>query len=84
MRQFLDYKGLYDRNGHYWKHIVDTTLCCSAAPPEGGRKVLSSRFTSHFHVICIPPTQEESLYQIVNNLLQLNINSTVGFRKEII
>ena len=56
LRQFVDFKGLYDREGLYWKNIHDTTLICAAAPPEGGRKVLSKRFTRHFHMICLPPT----------------------------
>jgi dynein heavy chain, axonemal len=61
LRQFLDFQGLYDREYLEWKKISDTTLICAAAPPEGGRKVLSKRFTRHFHMICLPPTQEESL-----------------------
>lgn len=64
LRQYVDYKGLYDRHELHWKNIVDTTLVCAAAPPEGGRKVLSKRFTRHFHMICLPPTQEESLQMI--------------------
>lgn len=70
LRQFVDFKGLYDREGLYWKNIQDTTLICSAAPPEGGRKVLSKRFTRHFHMICLPPTQEESLQMIFLSIIE--------------
>lgn len=69
LRQYIDYKGIYDREGLHWKKIEDTTLICSAAPPEGGRKELSMRFTRHFHMICLPPTQEESLQMIFNSII---------------
>jgi hypothetical protein len=48
LRQVLDYKGFFDIEEKYWKNIQDVTFACAAAPPEGGRKVLTNRFTSHF------------------------------------
>ena len=56
LRQFLDYRGFYDIDELYWKNVQNVSMLCSAAPPEGGRKVLSQRFTSHFSMFCMPPT----------------------------
>ena len=56
LRSFLDHKGFYDIDELFWKSIQNATILCSAAPPEGGRKVLTSRFTSKFSIFCMPPT----------------------------
>jgi dynein heavy chain len=80
LRQYVDYKGIYDRTERFWKSIADTTLICSAAPPEGGRKVLSKRFTRHFHMICLPPTAEDSLQQIFYSIMD---GFFKDFRKDI-
>ncbi|KAH8057234.1 dynein light chain binding protein [Aureococcus anophagefferens] len=37
LRQFLDFKGFYDREKLFWKDITDTMLFTGAAPPGGGR-----------------------------------------------
>lgn len=50
LRQFLELKGVYDKQ-LYWKDIEGTTTICAAAPPGGGRKPLSMRFTRHMHMI---------------------------------
>ena len=68
LRQFLELKGVYDKQ-LYWKNIEGTTTICAAAPPGGGSKPLSQRFTRHFHMICLPQTSEESLEHIFKSIL---------------
>eukprot|EP00744_Colponema_vietnamica_P002637 GILI01004106.1.p1 GENE.GILI01004106.1~~GILI01004106.1.p1 ORF type:complete len:1989 (+),score=654.53 GILI01004106.1:157-5967(+) len=70
LRQFQDFKGFYDRKKLFWKDIVDTTLVCSAAPPGGGRNGLTPRFTRHFHMLCLPPTSEDSMTLIFGSILE--------------
>lgn len=72
MRQIATYKGFYDHLN--WKSLADVTLACVTAPPEGGRKVMSPRFTSCFSVLCMPPASEESFVRIFTTILQGNIS----------
>lgn len=44
-------------------------LIAASAPPGGGRSELTPRFTRHFHMMCLPPTQEESLNLIFSSIL---------------
>jgi dynein heavy chain len=81
MRQFCDCSYFYDRSKHFKLKIIDTTLVCSAAPPEGGRYPLTTRFTRHFHMVCVPPTSEESMDIIFKSILEGFL--TNGFRPEI-
>ena len=69
IRQLKDVSGFYDREKLFWKDIENTTLICAAAPPSGGRKVLSNRFTSHFHILNLPTTSEDSLTIIFESIL---------------
>ncbi|KAH8072853.1 dynein light chain binding protein [Aureococcus anophagefferens] len=58
LRQFLDFKGFYDREKLFWKDITDTMLFTGAAPPGGGRAEVTPRFTRHFNVLCVPPASD--------------------------
>lgn len=80
LRQFLELKGVYDKQ-LYWKHIEGTTVICAAAPPGGGRKVLNKRFTRHFHMICLPQTSEESLEHIFKSIIGGFLSE--GFKSEL-
>lgn len=44
LRQFLDFKGLFDRDKMFWKEIEDVVLGCACAPPGGGRNPLTARY----------------------------------------
>jgi dynein heavy chain len=69
MRQYCDSGYIYDRSKHFPIRIIDTTLICCAAPPEGGRYPLTQRFTRHFHMLSIPPTSEDSMNNIYKTIL---------------
>lgn len=43
LRQFVDYKGMYDRKSLSWKEVDSTVLVAAAAPPGGGRSALTAR-----------------------------------------
>lgn len=44
-------------------------MICAAAPPGGGRKELTTRFTRHFNMICLPPTSKDSSDLIFKSIL---------------
>ncbi|KAH8363782.1 hypothetical protein KR200_006735, partial [Drosophila serrata] len=70
LRQFLDFKGFYDREKLYWKEILDVVLGCACAPPGGGRNPLTPRFVRHFALFSLPKPNEETLTQIFNGILR--------------
>ncbi|CAK4643818.1 unnamed protein product [Aphanomyces euteiches] len=69
LRQFLDFKGFYDRDKLSWKDIADTSFVCAAAPAGGGRSHCTPRFVRHFHVLCVHPAREASLKLIFSSIL---------------
>uniref|UniRef100_A0A182FSK0 AAA+ ATPase domain-containing protein n=1 Tax=Anopheles albimanus TaxID=7167 RepID=A0A182FSK0_ANOAL len=69
LRQFVDFRGVYDREKMYWKEIVDVTLGAACAPPGGGRNVLSPRFIRHFALFSLPSPSSDTLKTIFKGLL---------------
>ncbi|ETV90921.1 hypothetical protein H310_14407 [Aphanomyces invadans] len=69
LRQFLDYRGFYDRDKLFWKDIADTSVVCAAAPAGGGRSHCTPRFVRHFHVLCVHPARDASLELIFSSIL---------------
>ena len=69
LRLILDLKGVYDRDKLFWKDFSDVMMLAGAAPPGGGRAVVTPRFTRHFNVMCIPPASESALTLIFSSIL---------------
>ncbi|XP_050084093.1 dynein axonemal heavy chain 6 [Anopheles aquasalis] len=69
LRQFADFRGVYDREKMYWKDIVDVTLGAACAPPGGGRNVLTPRFIRHFALFSLPSPSSDTLKTIFKALL---------------
>ncbi|CAM9165960.1 unnamed protein product, partial [Chrysoparadoxa australica] len=69
VRQFLDFKGFYDRDKLFWKDISDTLIFTGAAPPGGGRSKVTPRFVRHFNVFCVPPGSSAAMSLIFNSML---------------
>jgi dynein heavy chain len=70
MRQLCDGGYFFEREKLFKIKVIDTTVICCAAPPEGGRHPLTSRFTRHFHILCIPPANEDTLSSIYRQILE--------------
>ncbi|XP_030378328.1 dynein heavy chain 6, axonemal [Scaptodrosophila lebanonensis] len=69
LRQFLDFKGFYDREKMFWKEVLDVVLGCACAPPGGGRNPLTPRFVRHFALFSLPKPNDETLTQIFKGIL---------------
>ena len=69
LRQVLDHKGFYDRDKIFFKELENVLLFVGAAPPGGGRAVVTGRFTRHFNVLCMPEASESNLTLIFRSML---------------
>ncbi|XP_058822007.1 dynein axonemal heavy chain 6 [Topomyia yanbarensis] len=69
LRQFLDFRGVYDREKMYWKSIVDVTLGAACAPPGGGRNILTPRFIRHFALFSLPTPNSDTMKTIFKAIL---------------
>lgn len=70
LRQFLDFKGVFDREKSFWKEIVNVTLGAACAPPGGGRNPLTPRFVRHFALLLLPPPSNDTLKTIFRAILK--------------
>lgn len=68
LRQFLDQKGLYNKERKFIE-IIDTQLIGAMGPSGGGRSVLSSRFIRHFLVLGCSEPDEKGLKRIFSSLM---------------
>lgn len=75
LRQFLDFKGLYDRDKMFWKDIVDLILAAACGPPGGARNPMTSRFLRHFSLLSFPTPNTNTLIGIFGGII-------VGFFSE--
>lgn len=70
LRLFVDRKGMYERGSWQWKDVADSTIIACAAPPSGGRAVLTPRFSRRFNVICLPEASTGTLQVIFYSILK--------------
>jgi dynein heavy chain, axonemal len=69
LRQFIDFKGFYDRDKMYWKDVQDVVIAAACAPPGGGRNPLSARFVRHFAVLMLPAPNDDTMKTIFKAIL---------------
>lgn len=69
LRQYLDFKGLYDREKMYWKDIVDLIIAAACGPPGGARNPLTARFLRHFSLISFPTPNTNTLIGIFGGII---------------
>jgi dynein heavy chain len=68
LRQLVDMKGIYDRQKLFFKEVADTVLVAAAAPPGGGRAAITTRFTRHFHMLCMPIASDDVFRHIFGSI----------------
>jgi dynein heavy chain len=87
LRHLICHKFLYDRDKLFLKHVKDTVVFAAAAPPGGGRAEMTGRFSSRFHMLCVPPASEDVLFTIFSSILggffsKNNFSDSVSSTKE--
>lgn len=66
LRQWMDYKGWYDRKDKEkpFKRIEDIIFIAAMGPPGGGRSVITPRLQRHFNIMTYTDLQDESIHTI--------------------
>jgi dynein heavy chain len=66
LRQWMDYKGWYDRKDKEkpFKKIEDIIFIAAMGPPGGGRSVITPRLQRHFNIMTYTDLQDESVHTI--------------------
>lgn len=66
LRQWMDYKGWYDRKDKEkpFKKIEDIIFIAAMGPPGGGRSVITPRLQRHFNIMTYTNLQDESVHTI--------------------
>lgn len=70
LRLLVDRKGVFDRSDWEWKEVTGCTMIACAAPPGGGRAVVSPRLSTHFNVLCMPTANASVLDKIFKSILE--------------
>jgi len=60
---------MYIRGDWVWKDVEDTSLIACAAPPSGGRAVITQRLSARFNMFCLPEASVGVLSSIFSNIL---------------
>lgn len=69
LRQWMDYKGWYDRKTREFFHVVDIMFAAAMGPPGGGRNKVSNRFIRHFNLISFPDIDDDNMKFIFVSIL---------------
>ncbi|CUG87367.1 Hypothetical protein, putative, partial [Bodo saltans] len=69
LRQWMDYKGWYDRKTREFFHVVDIMFAAAMGPPGGGRNTVSNRFIRHFNMIAFPDIDDDNMKFIFTSIL---------------
>ena len=64
LRQWMDYKGWYDRKTTTWKEIKDIQFVAAMGPPGGGRSDITGRYMRHYNIICLTEQDDKVLKRI--------------------
>ena len=69
LRHLICHSFVYDRDKLFLKNVKDVVVFAAAAPPGGGRADMTGRFSSKFHMLCVPPASEDVLFTIFTSIL---------------
>jgi dynein heavy chain len=69
LRQWMDYKGWFDRKTLTFNNIVDIMFVGAMGPPGGGRNPITPRFLRHFNQVAHTEIEKNSLYTIFSTII---------------
>jgi dynein heavy chain, axonemal len=69
IRQWMDFKGWYDRKAiGEFRNLVDISFCCAMGPPGGGRNQISMRLTRHFNHLSFVEMEDDVMMTIFSTI----------------
>ncbi|TYZ68618.1 hypothetical protein PybrP1_002809 [[Pythium] brassicae (nom. inval.)] len=84
LRQYLEFKGFYDRDKFFWKEVADSVLLAVGGFPGGGRHALCPRFVRHFAgVFCLPSSDDESMRTIFRAIMAEHVAVGAALSKSV-
>lgn len=98
LRQYLDYRGWYNRRDLQFMKLEDIILLSAMGPPGGGRTFITNRYTRHFNVIAYTELNGSTVNEIfsvlvqsylrkfndpIKNMLQTLIGSVLSFYNQV-
>lgn len=66
----MDSEGFFDRDLFQWRQLQDTVLLAASVNPGAGRAGVSERFTRHFQMINIQPSDDGVMLRIFGTLIK--------------
>ena len=69
LRQWMEYKGWYDRGKCTWRYIQDMSLMVGMGKPGGGRSVISQRMQSQFSMLNFTFPHDSQIQRIFESIL---------------
>jgi dynein heavy chain len=72
---------MYIRGDWVWKDVEDTTVIACAAPPSGGRAVITPRLSRRFNMFHLPEASTGVLSSIFSSILKGFLS--VGFSDKV-
>eukprot|EP00929_Paragymnodinium_shiwhaense_P087545 TRINITY_DN476_c0_g3_i1.p1 TRINITY_DN476_c0_g3~~TRINITY_DN476_c0_g3_i1.p1 ORF type:complete len:2301 (-),score=755.59 TRINITY_DN476_c0_g3_i1:246-6980(-) len=81
IRQWMDYKGWYNRKELKCNEVIDVVFVSCMGPPGGGRTEISGRLTRHYNTIVAADMARSSIAQIFTTILNYFFNQ--GFEDPI-
>ncbi|XP_060604387.1 dynein axonemal heavy chain 1-like isoform X2 [Ruditapes philippinarum] len=79
IRQYLDFKGWYDRKAiGEFRRLVDVNFVCAMGPPGGGRNPTTARLLRHFNFLAFTEMEDSSLMNIFGCILKSWISQNAG------
>jgi dynein heavy chain, axonemal len=71
IRQWMDFRGWYDRKAvGEFRNLVDINFCCAMGPPGGGRNHVTMRLTRHFNHLSFIDMENDSMRKIFSTILK--------------
>ena len=84
IRQWLDFRGWYDRKAiGEFRNLVDITFCCAMGPPGGGINPVTARLTRHFNHLSFIEMEESSMKTIFGSIFSWWTSKIIFVNKKI-
>jgi dynein heavy chain len=83
LRQYMDHTGWYDRKETTFRNLVDVQFVAAMGLPEGGRSVITERYSRHFNHISVTDFDDDTLCRIFEVITEWHVVTCHPFASEV-